>query len=183
LIDVSLSVAAGGWLEYLPQDTILFEGARMRRRTAIERQGGARVLAGEILVFGRTARGESLSRGLIRDSWEVRREGRLAWADALHMDGELAALLADPACFAGAKACATLLYSADDAPEGLDAVRGELVALGDLKVAATVVNGQLVVRWIALDAQVLRPDYARIWAMMRHRIAGLPQALPRLWHV
>ena len=67
-IAVELSVGRDGWLEWLPQETILFEGARLERRTLIEIAPGARALAGEILVFGRIAGGERLSRGLVRDA-------------------------------------------------------------------------------------------------------------------
>jgi len=85
-IDVRLSVGQDAWLEWLPQETILFDGARMRRRTAIDLEPGARILAGEILVFGRIASGERLSQGLVREEWNVRRQGRLIWADALHLE-------------------------------------------------------------------------------------------------
>lgn len=179
-LSVLLRAEEGAFLEYLPQETILFEGARMRRLTGIERQAGARVMAGEFLVFGRAARGEKMRTGLVRDAWEVRRDGRLCWADALHMDGDLAALLADPACFDGAAACATLLYSGEDAGDWLDCVREALVLP---RSGATLVNGQLVVRWLAPDAREVRREFGLVWALLRHRAAGLPEALPRLWHV
>ena len=96
-IDVRLGAAENSWLEWLPQETILFEGSRMRRLTRVDVKGGGRLLAGEMLVFGRHASGERLTSGLIRDAWEVRRDGRLSWADALHMDGDLQAVLSDQA--------------------------------------------------------------------------------------
>ena len=110
-VEVELSAAAGSWLEWLPHETILFEGARLDRVTRIDYAPGARVLAGEILVFGRHARGETLTCGRLRDAWEVRRQGRLIWADALVLAGDLAAVLAAPACFAGAVAMATVIYA------------------------------------------------------------------------
>ena len=111
VITQQLRVAEGAWLEYLPPETILFDGARLRRETRIELAAGAGVLGGGILVFGRQARGERLTHGLINERWEIWYNGALVWGDALHLDGDIAATLADPACFAGAAACATLILA------------------------------------------------------------------------
>ena len=67
-IHMRLKVEDDGWLEWLPQETILFEGARLRRITELDIGRGGRAMAGEILVFGRTASGETLTRGLVRDA-------------------------------------------------------------------------------------------------------------------
>src|SRR3954469_22451789 len=83
-IEIALDVGAGGWLEWLPQETILFNGARMRRETSIDLAEDAGVLAGEILVFGRSAFGETMTRGLVHDAWSVTRDGTLIWADRFH---------------------------------------------------------------------------------------------------
>ncbi|MEK7244854.1 MAG: urease accessory protein UreD, partial [Pseudomonadota bacterium] len=96
-VDVDLTVGAGAWMEWLPHETILFEGARLRRRIVADVAPRGRLMAAELLVFGRTARGERLTHGLARDAWQIRRQGRLVWADALHLDGDLASALADPA--------------------------------------------------------------------------------------
>jgi len=183
-IAVELSVGRDGWLEWLPQETILFEGARLERRTLIEIAPGAHALAGEILVFGRIAGGERLSHGLVRDAWEVRRQGRLAWADALHLEDDMASVLADPACFDGATAYATIVHAGDDAAGRLDLARFLLVQDGGgLRAGATVVNGVLVARWLGRDAETLRRAFGDFWAAFRAAAGGLRNILPRLWHV
>jgi urease accessory protein len=182
-IAVSLKAAAGAWLEWLPQETILFDGARLRRDTLIELAPGARVLAGEFLVFGRRASGESLSHGLIHDGWRVRRDGRLIWADALHAEGDLAAPLASIACLGGVTAYASLIYAADDAPAKLAALRALLPAeVPQARAALTAVNGLVVGRFLG-EARAVRDSYGAFWAAARAELAGLPAALPRLWHV
>src|SRR3546814_6104708 len=94
---------------------ILFDGARLRRDIRIDLDGGeARLLAGDITVFGRIARGERFGHGLLADRWKLRRDGRLLWADALRLDGEIAARLAHPAGFAGAVAQGVILSVAPD---------------------------------------------------------------------
>lgn len=182
---VKLTADAGAWLEWLPQETILFDGARLHRRTTVDAAPTARVIAGEILVFGRRARGERLTRGFVQDGWEVRRDGRLVWSDALRLDGDLAAAFAAPACLAGTAAIATLVYLAADAATGLAAARaiGEPQAIDGVQFAATVVGGALIARWLAAEPLPLRLAFGRFWAMFRHRVGGLPETLPRLWWI
>jgi len=184
-IEVRVCAGTDAWLEWLPQETILFEGARLRRMTVLDLAPTARVMAGEILVFGRTASGEVLSRGLIRDAWEVRRDGRLVWMDALHMHGDLAKPLMSAACFSGFAATATMLYAGDDGDARLELAR-ELIrehADEDVKAAATVVGGVLVVRWLGRDGFSLRTGYGGFWAAFRSHVGGLRAALPRVWSV
>ncbi|HYD67198.1 urease accessory protein UreD [Azospirillum sp.] len=180
--DVALSVADGGWLEWLPQETILFDGARLRRTTCANVAGSGRLLAGELLVFGRVARGERFATGLARDAWEVRRDGRLVWADALHLDGDIPAVLDHPAGFDGATAYGTIVYVGPDAAAHLDAARDMLSEVA-LHAGATVLGEVLVMRLLGKDAHRLRTDFGRVWAAFRALAGGLPERLPRLWHV
>lgn len=183
-VEVDLTVGAGAWLEWLPHETILFEGARLRRRIAADLAPDGRLLAGEFLVLGRTARGERLTHGLARDAWEIRRQGRLVWADALHLAGDLARAIADPAGLAGAVAYATFVYAAADAAERIELARGLLPANdeGALRSGATIVNGVLVVRWLARDALALRAAFTAFWTAFRRRV-GVVGELPRLWNI
>lgn len=182
-IDVALSAQAGSWLEWLPQETIAFDGARLHRTTDVSVAPGAKVLAGEFLVLGRTAMGEHVSTGLLRDDWTVRRDGRLIWADAFCLDGDIAATQAHPAGLGGALAVATALYVADDAADFLETARGLLDDANGVKAAATVVGGVLVVRFLGQDTAALRRAFGNFWAGFRHAAAGLPASLPRLWHI
>ncbi|WP_299394440.1 urease accessory protein UreD [Pelagibius sp.] len=182
-IDVALTAEAGCWLEWLPQETILFDGARLRRRTTLDLAAGSRVLAGEFLVFGRRASGEQLARGLIHDAWRVSRDGTLVWADALHMDGDLAAPLTSPACLGGATAFASMIYAADDAASHLPALRDLLPAeAAEAQHALTAVNGLVVGRFIG-EARAVRQSFGGFWAAARAALAGLPPYLPRLWQL
>ena len=183
--DVTLQVAAGAWLEWLPQETILFDGARLRRRIGASVAPGGRLLAGEILVLGRAAMGERLTRGLVRDAWEVVRNGRLTWCDALHLDGDIAAQIDAVAGFDGAVALATLVYAGADAPQRLALARDLLgpPTGPSLRAGFTLVGGVMVGRWLSRDAAALRQSYAGFWAGFRHAAAGLPARLPALWQI
>lgn len=184
LFDVDLKVADDAWLEWLPQETIVFDHARLRRRTCVDVAPGGTFFGAEMLVFGRTAMGETLNQGLIRDAWEVRRAGKLQWADALHLEGDLTVPLNHPAGFASARAAATSILVADDASDRLAFVRDILDGAPDgVKCAATVVNGVLVTRWLAFDTQALRAAFGVYWSAMRHEVKGLPRVMPRLWQM
>src|SRR5919199_5765220 len=181
-VEGRVEVEAGGWLEWLPQETILFADCRLDRRLRLDLAGDGRAMAGEILVFGRIARGERTRTGLVRDAIEVRRDGRLVWADALHLEGDYGPVLDSPAGFAGAAACATFVYAGPDGGGRLDAARGLLEAEG-VRTGATVVNGVLVARWLAEEPRRLRTAFGHFWASFRAEVGGLPALLPCLWDV
>jgi len=182
-----IGVGPGAWLEYLPPETILFEDVRLRRETRVELTAGAGFLGGSILVFGRQARGEQLTNGLVNERWEVWHAGALVWGDALHLDGDIATTIANPACFAGAAACGTLILAPPKADPGafLDSAREmqARAAAPGLQAGATVVGGLLIARWLAADALSLRRAYAELACHLREAAMGLPPRLPRLWHV
>lgn len=183
----SLSVGERACLEYLPPETILFDGARLRRRTALDLALGAGFLGGGVLVFGRRARGETFTRGFLNETWEIGRDGRLAWGDALHLDGDIGTVMTDPACFAGAAACGTLILvpPCGDPRRFVDPARAVQAqsAVPGLRAGVTAVNGILVARWLADDAAMLRRAYADLACHLRAAAMGLPARLPRLWHV
>jgi len=180
---VRLTIEDGGWLEWLPQETILFDGARLWRITELDTSAGGRAMAGEILVFGRTASGETITRGLVRDAWTVRRAGRLVWADAMHMQGDVANPLASPACLNGAVATATTVYAGADAEANLKTARTLLSdhTNGETLAGATVVGGLLIIRWLGYDSLALRSAYGAFWVALRRHVRGGDEALPRVW--
>jgi urease accessory protein len=179
-IDIKLTVEEGGWLEYLPQETILFDGARLQRHCIADLAPGGNLLAAEMVVFGRTARGERFTRGLLHDAWRIRVGGKLVWADALRLDGNIAGKLDAPAGFAGATALATAIYGGSAAGDLLPFAR-ELAAEGDCRGGVTLVNGILVARFLNPRADTVRRALARHIASLRNAAAGLPAGLPRLW--
>ncbi len=187
-ISHSLTADNGAWLEYLPQETILFDGARLRRQTTVALAPGAGFLGGGILVFGRRARGESFTSGLLHDQLEIHRDRVLMWGDALHLDDGIAAIMADPACFDGAAACATLvlaLPSGGDPGKFIEGARAaqQRSASAGLRGGVSEVNRSIVARWLAADPLPLRRAFADLACHLRRAAMGLPPHLPRLWNV
>lgn len=180
-VDVTLVADSGAWLEFLPHETILFDGGRLRRSTELEVEAGGQLLACEMVVFGRVARGEHFRSGFLRDAWTVRLAGRLAWADALKLEGDIAARLDHPRAFAGARAMASALYVADDAPAQLETARSLLDGAAS-QAAVTAVNGILVARFFGPDPAAVRHDLGEYLGGLRHEVAGLARRLPRVWY-
>ena len=155
----------------------------LNRTTRIEAERGAQVLAGEIIVLGRRGSGETFQHGILREVWQVSIENRLTWADTLLLGEGKGGPLNHPAGFGGATTIATAVYVSPDAPEHLGLAR-ELIACpghDDIRSSATLVNGLLIVRWLGPKALPLRTDFGFFWQNFRHRVAGLPARLPRLW--
>jgi urease accessory protein len=182
----SLSIGAGAALEFLPPETILFDGARLHRETRIDLAPGSAFLGGDIVIFGRRARGERFTRGFLREVWEVRREGELAWGDALHLEDDIARIVDDPACFDGAAAFATMILSpaGQDARRFLEcarAVQSAGATIG-LRAGVTAIEELVIARWLAADAAMLRLAYADLACHFRSAALGLPPHLPRVWH-
>lgn len=187
-IDVELVAEANASLHWLPQATIVFDGARVERSIAAEVAPGARLLLVEPVILGRTARGERLSYGSLRDRWRIRRGGRLIYADGLQLDGDIAATLDRRATAGGCAAFATLLLVAPDAEARLDAVRGALgLAAGEdeflpaelpdgLDAGASAWDGMLSVRLLAREGAPLESAIRRVLGVL-----GVGE-VPRIWH-
>lgn len=170
---ISLKVAAGAQLVWLPQETILFDRAKVSRRIDIDLAEGASLLLCEMVVFGRTAMGERMQQGSFVDRWRVRLGGRLAFAENVRLEGDVGNKLAQPAIGNGAAAIATALIVPGDQAlverirEGAENFGGE--------IGLSAWNGFAMARFCAQDAARLRADIVAVLS----RAGGPP--LPRLW--
>jgi urease accessory protein len=173
-VETRLVLGAGAALDWLPQETILFDGGRLARRLEVEMAEDARLLALECVLLGRAAMGETVAAGALDDQWRIRRAGRLVHAEALRLTGDIASAGAGPATLRGARAFATLVHVAPEAETRLDAARAALGAEGVL-AAATAKPSVLIARWLSPDAQALRAG------LIRFLIAFRAAPLPRVW--
>jgi len=171
-LNIALKVAAGAHLGWLPQETILFDRARVRRRFDIDLDATASLLLCEIVVFGRTAMGERMEQGEFVDRWRLRREGKLVFAETVRLDGNIGAKLARSATARGGAAIGTaLIVPGNEAlierlREASESFAGE--------VGISAWNGFAMARFCAQDAARLRADMMAV-------LARTGAALPRLW--
>jgi len=173
LVRTALALEDGAQAEWLPQETILFDGAALDRALDVEMAANARFLGVESLVFGRAAMGETVRRLRLRDAIRVRRDGRLLLADLVRMSGDIAAALRRPAVADGARAVATIVYVAPDAGEMVAPVRD---ALAGAEAGASAWDDMLVARLLAADGAALRRAVVAALAVLRGA-----RNLPRVW--
>ncbi|MGQ4273218.1 urease accessory protein UreD [Terrihabitans sp. B22-R8] len=174
-IHVRLNLERGARLSWLPQETILYDHARARRSFEAEIAADSRLAMFEAIMFGRSARGERMTDGLLHDRWRIRREDRLVFAEDFHLQGPIHEQLARPSITAGATAIATFLYVAPDAEARLEAAREHLVG-AECACGASTWNGLLSVRFLAPEIGPLR----RSCTAFLTKFLGHP--LPRVWH-
>jgi urease accessory protein len=170
-VSVKLDLGAGATVRWLPQETILFDRARLNRCIDVDMAEGASLLLAEAVVFGRSAMGERVEQGELIDRWRIRLGGRLVFAESVRLSGAIAAKLAEPAAAAGGCAIATVLVAPGGEPQAA-AVRAQVFS-GEVAISAW--NGIGVARLCARDGAVLRRDLARV-------LAALDSGpLPKLW--
>jgi urease accessory protein len=172
-VNITLKAAAGSHLAWLPQETILFDRARVRRRIDIDLAVGASLLLCEIVVFGRAAMGERMLQGEFVDRWRMRRGGKLVFAETVRLDGDIGDKLARPAIANGGVAIGTALIAPGD--EALvERIRGVTTSFGG-EVGISCWNGFAMARFCAQDAARLRADMMAVLGSVSS------SALPRLW--
>ncbi len=154
-ISVSLKAERGSELFWLPQETILFDRARVEREIDADVSSEGSLAICEAVVFGRDAMGEKVARGMLRDRWRIRRDGKLIFADALSLDGDIKSTLNRRAAMNGKIAMATMVAVSRDATSKLDAVREALTGEG-IEAGASAFEGMLVARILAEDSISLR---------------------------
>ena len=161
---------------WIPQETILYSGAKLTRRIAADMAADATLLVVEPVVFGRAAHGEEVRSGEFRDRWRVHRAGHLVYADEARLGGDMHATLQAKAVGHGARAAATVLFIAPDVEARRDAARA---ALGEPhgRAAVSAWNGMLVARFLALDSAALRRDIVALTENLMRR------PMPRVWGV
>lgn len=175
-VQVILQVGEGGWLDWLPQETILFDGARLDRLTQIDLAADAGCMVLEMVVLGRVAMGETLHHLHLSDRRVVRRGNSVAHHDALALDDAGLKRLQHPAMLDGNRAMATLVVVAPHATHLLGPARRALEGSG-VTAAASAPPGRLVIRLLAADGWRLRQQVIRLLSVLR------PDPLPRTWQL
>ena len=173
-IDIDLGGKAN--LHWLPQETILFDGAGFSRHLKVEMDDAASFLASEMMVFGRTAMHETVRQGNISDQWRISRDGRLIHAEALRLDGHIDEKLLQPASADGGVCVATTLYVSRDAEAKADAVRSFFKNHDDVRTAVSAWDGKLVIRSVCGNTARLKKLMAQFIEQFRN-IAN-----PRVWN-
>ncbi|MBO9447018.1 urease accessory protein UreD [Ruegeria sp. R14_0] len=167
-----LTVEPNARLNWLPQETILFNGSALDRRLKIDLAPEAQMLMVEPLVFGRTAMGETLTDIRLRDRIEIHRTGRPVFLDAMRFSGDFHNHLARPHIADGAGAMALVVFAAATAGAHLDAIRE---ALPETAGASLIHDDLLVIRILADNSFALRRSLLPVLRRLNS------DTLPRCW--
>lgn len=174
VVDNRLTVGAGAQVDWLPQETILYDQSAIRRRLTVDLASDASAVIVEPLIFGRRAMGETLGKIAFDDRWLIRRAGRAVFADALRLSGDVETALDRPAMGQGARAMASALYAGPKAESLLQSVRAILPATAG---ASLVRKDILFIRILAEDGFALRQSLVPVITCLTGR------ALPKVWRL
>jgi len=179
-ITTKLSAHGLAKLAWLPQETIVFNRASINRQTEIEISSGSELLALEWLVLGRAAHGEEVVSGCIIDSWRVKRDGRLVWADTFRATDDMFSHLHRTALLSDCKAIGTLIYFGPQVDARLEGLR-EMTLRSGCQCAATLVAGLVIVRFAARLSSDLRWAVRGALQQFSRELGGGPFRVPRMW--
>ncbi|PST22414.1 urease accessory protein [Mesorhizobium plurifarium] len=173
-----ISVAAGGHVDWLPQETILFDRSAMSRSLEVDLAVDASFLAVEAVLIGRKAMGEEVRAGLFRDHWRIRSGGKLIHAENLALAGDIAALASRRAVLDGAAAFATVVYAGPDCEAQLSKLRMALTEHALSGVSHFGVGGRdkIVARVAAADGFALRKILFPLISHLRKNAS-----VPKVW--
>lgn len=177
---VNLKVEEGATLEWLPQETIVFDGARARMETRVSLAADSRYIGWDILCLGRAASGERFEHGKFDLFYRVDRNNCPIWIErGGFADND--AMLSSPAGWAGATVSGTLLAAFPHTPELLAACRA-IAPVDAASHALTALPGLLIARYLGDSSEAARLWFAALWAVIRPACCGRPAITPRIWN-
>lgn len=171
---IDLHVDAGAALEWLPQETIYFNGARAVQRQSVRLGEGARYLGVEVMCFGRQASGETFERGEVRLHNEIWSGNRLLWFEQGVITPDL---LRGPFGLDGRTVCATLVAVGSAVPADLIAAIRQL----DPNLGASQLKSVFIVRLLCNDSEHARRVMTAAWTLLRPHLFGMDAVAPRIW--
>jgi urease accessory protein len=167
-------------LAWLPQETIVFNRARIHRMTEIELFSGAELLALEWLVLGRAAHGEIVVGGSLLEAWRVKKDGRLIWADSFRISDEVFVHLNRKALLSNLNSIATLIYFGPDLDRRVEFLRQILSSL-ECDCAVTLVSGLIVARFAAEQSSHLKLALRSFLQQFELEVGPGPFRVPKMW--
>ncbi|MCM2308591.1 MAG: urease accessory protein UreD [Sulfuritalea sp.] len=179
---VSLKVGAGATAEWLPQESIVFDGAQASMRTTVDLEPGARFIGVETLCLGRRASGETFERGSLHLATDIRMAGKPLWRERGAIEGG-SPLLHSPIGLAGFSVCSTVLVAGREiAPETLRACRAVTASEAGARCGVSAMPQLFVGRYLGHSTQAARAWFVALWQHLRPSVIGREAAVPRIWN-
>ena len=175
-VNVKLTAKSAATLHWLPQETIIFDGAELDRTICVDMSGDSSCLLAETLVLGREAMGEEVCRCHFTDNWRLYRDGQLFHAESLRLTDRVAEVIAAPAGGNAARVLSTIFYAGDDAQKMAKTVT-PAVENSTAICALSYWENRLVIRLVGSHAPTARLDINTILCVLRG------QPMPRVWQI
>jgi urease accessory protein len=176
---IAFDVAAGACLEWLPQETIVFDGARADLHFELRLEADAAFIGWDILCLGRTGAGERFTNGTYRARTAVQRDARALWLERAEFAGGAPAL-ASAAVLAHAPVAGTFIAAATSLDRALlPACRECAPASGE--GAVTLLPGLMVGRYLGASTEAAKNYFMQLWRALRPAVIGRAAVEPRIW--
>lgn len=182
--NIRLEAGTGASLEWVPQETIFFDDVNVALDHQVVLAKEASYISCEILCFGRTASGESFTKGQIRQRNSIRQDNKLIWFEQLRLSGGSPAMQS-PLVLAGDTVCATLIAVGKTVPASvLDAARegAGVIASGAGHLGVSQLKPVVVARYLGNSSETARRIMLHIWGLLRPEMLGRPAMVPRMWN-
>lgn len=179
---LNFEVGAGAVLEWLPQESIVFDGALANMQTRVVLAENASFIGWEVLCLGRRASGEHFSSGAMNLSIRIEREGKPIWLERGMLEGG-SKLLHSPAGLAGFSVSATLLATGGGLDSELLAACRKLVPQeANAQYGVTLLPEVIVVRYLGHSSEAARAWMIALWSLLRPAMIGREVLIPRIWN-
>jgi urease accessory protein len=179
---LEFDVAANATLEWLPQENIVFDGARADMQSRVKLATGARCIAWDVLCLGRRAGGERFERGEVNLATRIERDGKPVWLERGCFCGS-SDLLDSPAALAGFSVSGTLLATGPNLDAGLLAACRQIAsAETEARTGLTLLPDLLVARYLGHASEAARGWFAELWQVLRPAVIGRHAQTPRIWN-
>ena len=183
-INNEIVVGENSWLEWLPQETILFENSQLIRNLKIHLNKNSESLVGEIIILGRIAKGELCKNIFLKDSISIYKKFELEWLDIVLLNNNLDETKNSITRLSGANCFFTIVLSSENIEEYEYKINNFIEEnILDLIISTSVIHNNLVIRALGKNPLDLRNVFSQIWIFIRSDIKKLPPFLPKLWWV
>ena len=172
-----LSAGAGAAIEWMPQESIFFNGAQVELDQDIDLAPDASFIGCDIVCLGRRASGERFENGSIGQRLRIRRGGKLIWWEQGRITAG-GAMMGSPLGLDGASVCATLIGVGKPVPPALQAA----MRAADPHLALSQVKSVFVARYLCDDSETARRAIVAVWQALRPHLLGCAAPVPRIWN-
>ena len=179
-----INLGSNSWFEWLPQETIIYDNAKLNRSLALNAKSNTEALLGEIVVLGRVASGEKPNDIFLKDKIEINSNNKLRWMDTILLNNNLRTAGNSLARLNNCNCFFTIIFLTSNPEDDLDALNEMIEEKTPHNyLSITCVNGVIIIRGIYTNPLNLRKKFAEIWMKIRNNLRGLINEMPKLWWI